>query len=163
MENGSFDNWLELIFLPLYGKESGKERSDIAEQVIGFETELFQKKKITIRLLAATIVMANKLIDKDRIRELWEEIKMLDIIDVAKEKGVEEGIVKGKTLGIIEATRKMLMNALFEKYGIIPPRISDKVKTIENQDTLESLFRQVFRCENMAAFEEILAQLDEKK
>lgn len=168
VSNECFDNWLELIFLPLYGKETGKARSDIAEQVIDFETELLQQDKISVRLLAATFVMANKLIGKDRINELWEKIKMLDIIDVAREKGLEEGIIKGKllgiqegkTLGVIEATRKMLMDALFEKYGVIPPRISDKVKRIDNQDTLESLFRQVFRCENRAAFEEILDGLD---
>ncbi len=160
VSDGSFDNWLELIFLPLYGKETGKARSDIAEQVIDFETELPQQDKISVRFLAATLVMANKLIGKDRINELWEKIKMLDIIDVAREKGLEEGKSLGKTLGIIEATRKMLMDALFEKYGVIPPRISEKVKRIENQDTLESLFRQVFRCENMAAFEESLDGLE---
>ena len=48
--------------------------------------------------LVATLILSNKFIAKDRLYELWEEIKMLDILEVAREKGIEEG----KTLGIEE-------------------------------------------------------------
>jgi hypothetical protein len=161
VEDETFDQWLELIFLPLYGPETGEERSEIAEQVIDFETELFHAEKITIRLLAATLVMANKLIGRERLEKLWEKVKMLDILDLAKEKGMEEGIAKGETLGALKATRKMLMEALGERYGVIQPRISKKIEKIDELDTLNSLFRQAFRCENLAAFEEMLARLDD--
>ncbi len=159
VEAGVFDNWLELVFLPLYGKETGTARSKMVEKLIRFETELLRMEKISERLLAATLVMANKIIDKDRIRELWEEIKMLDVLEVAKEIGIE----KGKTLGILETTRKMLIDALFEKYGVLPPRIPEQIGMIDNPISLESLFRQVFRCEDMAAFEEMLQRVAVEK
>ena len=138
-----------------------EERSQIAERVIDFETELFQAEKISIRLLAATLVRSNKLIDRQRLEELWEKVKMLDILDLAKEKGMEEGIAKGETLGALKATRKMLLEALDERYGVIPPRVSKRVREIDELETLNSLFRQAFRCENLGIFEGMLARLDD--
>ncbi|MCP4351091.1 MAG: hypothetical protein GY795_36970 [Desulfobacterales bacterium] len=39
--------------------------------------------------------MANKQIDRSTFNELWEEIRMLNIIKFAHEKGREEGIIEG--------------------------------------------------------------------
>ena len=100
--NGTFHNWLELVVLPLYGKESGDRRSDFVEAVLRFETALFRENKIPARLVAATLIMANKLMDKERLKAMWEDVKMLDIVEIAREKGVEEGLDKGKILGIQE-------------------------------------------------------------
>ena len=155
VEKGNFENWLELVFLPLYGKETGLERSQLVEQVIRFETELFHAEKISARLLAATLIMSNKMIDKKRLEEMWEEIKMLDILEIAREKG----IIEGKILGVLENTREMLTDALNEKFNIIPIRVLDQIKEIQNQDALKALFRQVFRCQRIEDFENVLARL----
>jgi len=152
VDDGTFDNFLELVFLPLYGKETGADRSDIVEQVIRFETELFHAKKLSPIILAATLIMSNKLIDKERIKELWEEIKMLDVLDVAREKGMEEGELK--------TTRKLLLNLLFEKFNGVPTRISERIKQIEDQDVLDNLFHQAVRCDDMEAFEAVLSRLE---
>ena len=123
-------------------------------------------------ILAATLIMSNKLIDKKRIEELWEEIKMLDVLDVAREKGMAEGktigIKEGKTLGIeegkeegkLEATRKLLLNLLLEKYNGMPARVSNRIKQIQDPDILEFLFHQAFRCEDMEAFQAVLSRLE---
>jgi hypothetical protein len=107
--------------------------------------------------------MSNKLIDKERIKELWEEIKMLDVLEVAREKGMEEGIEAGKTLGIQEGKTlgmvEMLLKALFEKFGVIPPKVSIQIRNIDNKDAIDTLFSQVFRCADMAAFENVLRQV----
>ncbi|MCP4397667.1 MAG: hypothetical protein GY801_10260, partial [bacterium] len=87
----SFDNFLELVFLPLYGPETGNARSIIVEEVLHVESELFADGKIPARLLVATMILSNKLIDKTRLREIWEEIKMLDILEIAREEGLKEG------------------------------------------------------------------------
>ncbi|MEZ4524621.1 MAG: hypothetical protein R2941_01700 [Desulfobacterales bacterium] len=170
-EDGSFTNWMELIFLPLYGRETEKVRSELAEKVIRFETGLYHAQKIPIKLLAATLVMSNKLIDKDRLRELWEVVKMLDILEIAREKGVEEGkslgiqegkslgIQEGKSLGWMENAREMLTEALMEKFRVIPQRISDRIRTVQSRDILKGLLRQVFRCENLNEFENLLDQI----
>jgi hypothetical protein len=175
VEEGDFDNWLELVFLPLFGRETGAARAELVERVIRFETELFHAKRLSSKILAATLIMSNKLIDKERIKELWEEIKMLDVLEVAREKGMEEGIEAGKTLGIqegktlgiqegktlgaVETHHKLLLNAIYEKFGLAPLRIADQIKKIENQNVLDTLFSQVFRCADMAAFENVLRQV----
>ena len=43
---------------------------------------------------------------------LWEEIKMLDILEVAKEEGLKEG----KDLSMLEAAREMVVDAIIEKF-----------------------------------------------
>ncbi len=99
--------------------------------------------------------------------ELWEDIKMLDVLEVAREKGMEEGIEAGKNLGIqegknlgaVETHHKLLLNAIYEKFGLAPLRIADQIKKIENQNVLDILFSQVFRCADMAAFENVLRQV----
>ncbi len=175
VEEGDFDNWLELVFLPLFGRETGADRAELVERVIRFETELFHAKRLSSKILAATLIMSNKLIDKERIKELWEEIKMLDVLEVAREKGMEEGMVEGmeagKTLGIREGKTlgmvEMLLKAVLEKFGVIPPKVSIQIKNIDNKDAIDTLFSQVFRCADMAAFENVLRQVvaddDEKK
>ncbi len=96
---------------------------------------------------------------------------MLDVLEVAREKGMEEGIEAGKTLGIQEGKTlgiqegktlgivEMLLSAISEKFGPMPPRIADQIRKIENQDTLDALFRQVFRCADIVAFENVLRQV----
>ncbi len=168
-------DWMELVFLPLCGREGG----DLAERVLRFETELYRARKIPAKLLGATLVMSNRLIDRDRLEALWEEVKMLDILEIAREKGIQEGksigiregkslgiqegksigIQEGKTLGILENTRQMVADALIEKFGIIPLDASERIRNIGDLNALKALFRQVFRCETIEAFEEILRRL----
>jgi hypothetical protein len=152
MDEGTFDNFLELVFLPLYGKETGSDRSDIVEEVIRFEADLYHAKKLSPIILAATLIMSNKLIDKQRIKELWEEIKMLDVLDVAREKGMEEGELK--------TTRKLLLNLLFEKFSGVPSRLSQRIKQIDDQNVLENLFHQAVRCDDLESFEAVLSRLE---
>ena len=107
------------------------------------------------RLLAATLIMSNKLIDRDRLEQLWEEIKMPDIIEIAREKGLEEGRKEGKKQGM----QDMLIEALIEKFDVVPSRLSEKIREIDNGDVLRWLFRQVFKCGNLDRFEEHFKRL----
>jgi hypothetical protein len=150
-DKGSFDDWLELVFLPLYGRETGERRYELVERVIRFEIELVRAERIPARLLVATLIMSNKLIDKDRLKELWEEIKMLDILEIAREKGFEEGRSEG--------VKDMLMDALKEKFGLVPPYLSEKIGKIDDQAALKSLFKQVFKCSDLEEFEEVFKRL----
>ena len=166
-KKGEFDNWLELVFLPLYGKETGRSRCELVEQVIRFETELYRCELVPARLLAATLIMSNKLIDRQRLEQLWEEIKMLDIIEIAREKGLEEGREEGRKEGLKEGLKEgqyqgmqeLLMEALIEKFGLVPPRLSEKIRRIDNGDVLKALFRQVSKCGDLDRFEEFFKRL----
>jgi len=180
IRDGNFDNELELIFLPLYGKETGRRRSEIVEHVLHLGVQWYHENRISAKLLAAVLIMSNKLIEKDRLKQIWEEIKMLDILEIAKEEGIEEGkvigieegkvigIEEGKSLGIqegkhlgliegkLENLHEMLMDALIERFRIMPPGISGKIFGINDIGVLKSLFRQSFKCDDIREFENIL-------
>ena len=103
-------------------------------------------------LVAATLIMANRQIDDDDFNELWEEIKMLDIMRFAHEKGMEEGEEKGR----IEAAREMVMEALRESVGVVPAYISEQVGAVSVPETLRELLRQAMRSRSLEEFEKML-------
>ena len=151
IDKGEFQNWLELVFLPLYGKETGVERSAMVEEVLRFETALYRADHIPVRLVVAALILSNKLIDKERLREIWEEIKMLDIFEIAKEEGIKEGKV--------ETTRDMLLEALIERFSIVSAQVSEQIRALQNQDVLKGLFHQALRCQSLQEFEAALKQV----
>jgi hypothetical protein len=157
--DGTFDNWLELVFLPLYGKETGTARSKLVEEILHFETELYHAEKIPVRLLAATLIMSNKLIDKDRLKDLWEDIKMLDILEIAREKGLEEGLEKGREEGRLQERLEMLIDTLIERFGAVHPRILEQIRKTGNPDILKILFRQSLKCKDIQEFEKVIEQM----
>ena len=169
---GTFTQWLELLFLPLYGTVTGAARSAFIEQVVRFEKELYRADKISNRLLAATLIMSNKLIAKERLYALWEEVKMLDIIEIAMEKGMAQGktlglqegktlgLQEGKTLGILEDRRELVLDGLMERFPTIPTRIFERIRALQNPDTLKFLHRQAFRCQTVQEFEAIMASAE---
>ena len=55
---------------------------------------------------------------------------MLDILEIAREKGLEEGKAQGIEEGSIQTAREMLLDALIEKFGVVPSRVLDKIKKI---------------------------------
>jgi len=169
--------------LPLYGKATGDDRARFVEAVIRFEVELVRSGRISPQLTAATLILSNKMIDKKRLLALWEELKMLDIVEIAREKGIEEGldrgkilgiqegktlgiqegktlgIQEGKTLGIVENARDMLLDLVFEKFGFVPAGLEEEIRGMTSLFSLKSLFRQACRCNDMEAFEVILRRV----
>ena len=81
---------------------------------------------------------------------------MPDVLTGILEEGKDLGVKEGK----IEAAREMLIDALFEKFNEMPSRVSERIRTIQNHDALRFLFRQVFRCDDMEAFEAVLSRLE---
>jgi hypothetical protein len=168
VRKGETVSLLELIFLPLYGKETGTARSGIAEEVIRFGTGLYRAEKISATLLAATLIMSNRIIGKERLKEMWEEIKMLDIIEIAREKGLEEGktlgmlegktlgMLEGKTLGMLEAIQETVIDDLIDRFDVVPIHISEGIRNIRNTDFLKGLRRRALKCQNLAEFENVL-------
>jgi len=132
-------------------KETGASRSEFAEQVLRFENELYHAGKISVRLLAATLILSNKLIDKERLETIWEEIKMLDILEIAKEKG--------KALGILEDRREMVLDTLIERFNMISARVLDQIRAMQNPDILKMLHRQALKCQNAGEFEAVMQQV----
>ncbi len=80
----------------MYGKETAADRSKLAIEVLEFERKQIEAGNMDVKFFAATLIMTNKFIDKDKLNELWEVIKMLDVIELAMEKGKKEGRTQRK-------------------------------------------------------------------
>lgn len=108
---------------------------------------------------------------------------MLDIIEVAEEKGFErgevvglqKGIQEGKTLGIQEGKtlgiqegellglqkglQEMIVDTLMETVKIVPAPLAEQIRTITSIDVLKGLHRQAIKCTDLKAFEALLQQV----
>ncbi len=154
----------ELVFLPLYGMERGERQAGFVKELVRFEIGLYKQERLPAQLIAATLIMANRQISESDFQELWEEVKMLKILEFAHKKGREEGIVegerrgekRGERRGRIEAARELLIEAIEESLGIVPADIRDRVMTISRPDMLKSLLRQAVRCTTLEEFERML-------
>ncbi|NJL60129.1 MAG: hypothetical protein HC887_11330 [Desulfobacteraceae bacterium] len=118
-------------------------------------------------IIAETLIMSNRMIDKDRLEALWEEIKMLDILEIAEEKGrllgINEGkllgINEGKLLGVLETAREILTDDLIERFGAVPEHIIEQIGKICNPIMLKVLRRQISKCGNIGEFEAVMRQV----
>ena len=55
----------------------------------------FHLHKMSELILAAILIMSNKILDDETLNTIWKEIKMIDIFAFAHEKGINDGISKG--------------------------------------------------------------------
>jgi len=69
------------------------------KEIVQFETELLRKDPTKELLVAATLIMSNKILDKETFNKLWEEIKMIKAFEFAEEIGYDRGINEGMTKG----------------------------------------------------------------
>jgi len=145
---------IELIFVPLYGDFQKEKRQELARSVISYELDLLKKDQSYEKLVVLTLIMCNKILDEQTLYDFYEEVKnMLDILDIARKDGEQKGLKKGLNQGMLQNAQEMLMDTLEAKLDIVPPRIVDKIKSIDRVDTLKSLFRHALRCDNVNNFE----------
>ena len=60
-------------------------------ELLDYESLLFHQGILSKRLVAATMIMSNKLISKELLNKYWEELQMYDIFELAHEKGKRDG------------------------------------------------------------------------
>ena len=89
--------------------------------------------------------MANKQIGEETFQELWEELKMLNILRFAHEKGMEKGEEKGRT----EYAREMILEVIEESLGVVPEYIVGRVRSVSQPDTLRRMLRQAMKCKKL--------------
>ncbi len=150
MNKGDMSGLLELVFVPLYGKEQDQDRNNLALKVIELELNLCKQKKISELILAATLILCNKILDQSTIEKIWEDIKMIDILKYAHDKGREAGRA---------AAHDMLFDILYSSFGIIPEKIADMIKSISHFETLKGLHRQAITCRDINQFEKTVMQV----
>jgi len=141
----------------MYGNDNDIDQTEFVKDIIGFETELFTKDPTKEMLIAATLIMSNKILDVETFDKLWEEIKMIKAFVFAEEKGYDRGKEEGKKEGILETTKMMLIEALEETIDVVPEFIEKKIQQISSPTVLKGLFRQAMRCKDIKDFDQKLA------
>ena len=165
VESGDTSSLLELAFLPMYGNDDNIDRKEFVKEIVQFETELLRKDPTKELLVAATLIMSNKILDKETFIKLWEEIKMIKAFEFAEEigyeRGINEGYDKGKNegydKGALNNAKMMLIEIIEETLGIVPEYIDKKIQQISSQATLKGLLRQAIKCNDINEFKQKLA------
>jgi len=157
VESGDTSSLLELAFLPMYGNNDDVDNKEFVKDIIRFETELFKKDRTKELLIAATLIMSNKILDTETFDKLWKEIKMIKAFVFAEEKGYDRGMNEGFDKGALATAKTMLIEALEETIGVVPEYIEKKIQQISSQTALKGLFRQAMRCNDIKDFDQKLA------
>jgi hypothetical protein len=95
----------------------------------------------------------------NRFRQLQykEVIAMLnfDLMDCVAGQQVYD---MGHKKGLIEEAREMVLEALKEKFGIVPTEMIEQVRVISLREHLKELHRQAIRCSDLESFKEMLSK-----
>jgi FKBP-type peptidyl-prolyl cis-trans isomerase (trigger factor) len=78
---------------------------------------------------------------------------MLKLIEIAINDGMKKGMEKGMQKGIRQTAKEMLVAALEEKFDVVPARIIDQIRSIDQHEVLRGLHRQAIKCNSWDAFE----------
>ena len=123
------------------------------------------ERSVKSDLLTALAIFAG-LRSEDLMRKLFERRRDIMIespaYELIKREGFEEGFEKGKRegiqLGMLEEARDMLLNVLEERFGVVPVRIVEAVKGINEREVLRGLLRRAIKCASLEEFEGILRE-----
>jgi len=103
--------------------------------------------------------------DKIEEKDITEAIKQIgkeaDIMPTLAEKWIEQGEQQGMIKGMVLEAQEMVLEALMERFGLIKPDLSVKIKGIVNREVLKSLLKLAIRADSLSEFEEKLKQLDQ--
>ena len=122
-----------------------------------------------LETLLRYIASASDKIEEEEITEAIKQIeKEADIMSTLAEKWIEQGRIEGQKQGeaqgmikgmVLEA-QEMVLEALMERFGLIKPDLSVKIKGIVNREVLKSLLKLAIRVDSLSEFEEKLKQID---
>ncbi len=93
----------------------------------------------------------------ERRRDLMIESAAYEII---KREGYEEGIRQGIQRGLLEEAREMVLEALEERFGLLPRSIISRIKGIEEREILRTLHRLAIRVKDLEEFKSHLDRLE---
>ncbi len=75
-------------------------------------------------------------------------------------EGRAEGRAEGHAEGLLEEAQEMVLEALDERFGPVPKRLSDQLRQIQQREVLKTLHRQALRCQTLSQFKrELVTQV----
>ena len=138
-------------FVPLM--QGGQQLIDKAEKEI-YEGE--ESREYKADLLTGMAILGG-LISRDIPLKLIQKRRDIMIqsaaYDIIKQEGYEEGKEYGFQQGIILEAQDMLLEAIEERFEIVPQSITQKIQQINSKKILESLFRIALRVHSLEEFD----------
>ena len=74
--------------------KSRMTRTELLRKTIELEKQL-PRSELQEKVRKLTLILADRIVDREILDELWEELSMLKVIKYAEEKGMKKGIEKG--------------------------------------------------------------------
>jgi hypothetical protein len=142
-------NVLELIFLPLM--DSREKMVDRVKKAIDLEQELELPVDKASKVVAMTLVIADKFLSDREISEIWRDYKMLRILKFAEEKGKERGIEEGRK----EEMERMALKLLINKFGGLSKEYKKKLKE-QDKEELEVIIDKIFDLKDVTELKKYL-------
>ncbi|GAB6163937.1 hypothetical protein JCM12298_30970 [Desulfothermus naphthae] len=106
----------------------------------------------------------DKIEEKDIKKAIKQIGKGADIMPTLAEKWIEQGRMEGEKQGMIKGmvldAQEMVLEALIERFGLLKPELSVKIRGVANRDVLKTLLKLAIRVESIQEFEERLKQLE---
>ncbi|WP_297055462.1 hypothetical protein [Thermosulfurimonas sp.] len=97
----------------------------------------------------------------ERRRDLMIESAAYEIIKKeGYEEGMRQGIQQGIQRGLLEEAREMVLEALEERFGLLPRSIISRIKSIEEREILRTLLRLAIRVKDLEEFKSHLDRLE---
>ena len=88
-----------------------------------------------------------------------------DIMETLADQWIKEGesrgVIIGAQQGKIEATQNLIIENLAERFDVVGPTLTGKIKAIDSLDTLQALFRQTHRVQSIEEFKVLLGKAAE--
>jgi len=147
----------DLYLLPLVGAARSEEEEIFEAERLIYESELEREVKADLLTILAIF---SGLKSKDMVERLI--LRRRDIMiesaayDIIKEEGFKEGLKKGLEEGALETARRMVLEVLQERFGVVPRSMMERVREIDNDGVLNVLIRQAVRCESLEEFREAM-------
>jgi len=145
-------------FVPLM--KGGEELIEEAERGIYESEESMEYKSDLLTGMAILSGLISKEIPLKLIkrrRDIMIESAAYEIIKKEGfEEGVQQGIQQGIQQGLLLNAQEMLLEALEERFGIIPRSIAKKIKEIDSREVIKGLFKVTMRVNSLEEFEEKL-------
>jgi hypothetical protein len=97
----------------------------------------------------------------DEYEALRKEVRRMPIVidldkDPAYRAGVERGIKEGIKEGLITETRDLVIEALEERFSVVPEDVKRKINSLSDRGILKALLRQAIRAGSIEEFMEKL-------
>jgi hypothetical protein len=153
VKNNEPINELDLIFLPL--TKSKNSKLQILKDTVEIEKEIKCDISVKEKIIAMTLVLLDKFVERKEIEKIWEAIKILKFIEIAEEKGIEKGMEKG-----IDNLQSVIIDSIEIKYDNMPVKMLPIIKNINDPEILKMINRKVMKSETIEDVSNYLSQLE---